>query len=300
MSGKKKTLSEKGTILSFLLPSFIGFSIFVLLPMIMAVVLSFTNYSGGPKYRFIGISNYLMAFRNEAFIQSLGLTFKYMFITVVLQIGLGLLFAMLLAKQFKGCSAFRSIYYIPNILSSVALGLSFMFIFEPGSGLMNQLLQSLGMAPSKWLAGSKDALNVIITVSVWQNFGYYMVLFIGGLQNIPTTLYEASEMDGANPFQRFLHVTIPGLSPILFYGITIAVIRGFQAFDYIYVMTGGQQGGGPAGSTNLLAFDIYLNSFTYFRFGYASAESVVLMIIILAVTFIQQKGQKRWVSYDIV
>ena len=297
---KKKTLSEKGTILSFLLPSFIGFCIFVFFPMIMALVLSFTNYSGGPSYKFVGFKNYIVAFSNTAFVQSLGLTFKYMLITVLLQIALGLVFAMLLAKEFAGCSAFRSIYYIPNILSSVAVGLAFMFIFEPSNGLMNQILVNMGLEPSKWLAGSEDALNVIISVSVWQNFGYYMVLFIGGLQNIPTTLYEAAEMDGANFIHKFFHVTLPGLSPILFYGITIAVIRGFQAFDYIYVMTGGQQGGGPAGSTNLIAFDIYVNSFTYFRFGYASAESVILMIIILFVTYLQSKGQERWVNYDIV
>lgn len=297
---KNNLLSEKGTILSFLLPSFIGFCIFVFLPMIMALVLSFTNYSGGPSLKFIGLKNYIVAFSNSSFLQSLGLTFKYMFITVLLQIVLGLIFAMLLSKNFLGCEAFRSIYYIPNILSSVAVGLSFMFIFKPSNGLLNQLLMSIGLEPSKWLAGSKDALNVIILVSVWQNFGYYMILFIGGLLNIPRTLYEASEIDGANFIQKFFNVTLPGLSPILFYGLTIAIIRGFQAFDYIYVMTGGQQGGGPAGSTNLLAFDIYINSFTYFRFGYSSAESVILMLIILFVTYIQNKGQKRWINYDII
>ena len=268
--------------------------------MIMAVILSFTNYSGGPKYHFVGFRNYITAFTSEGFMQSLGLTFKYMIITVALQIGLGLIFAILLARNFVGVSFFRSVYYIPNILSSVAVGLAFMFIFEPSNGIMNGLLSAIGLEPSRWLAGSKDALDVIITVSVWQNFGYYMVLFIGGLQNIPITLYEASDMDGANPWQQFIHVTIPGLSPILFYGMTIAIIRGFQAFDYIFIMTGGQQGGGPANSTNLIAFDIYINSFTYFRFGYASAESVVLMLVILFVTFMQQKGQKRWVNYDVV
>lgn len=297
---KKKTLYEKGIILSFLLPSFIGFLIFIFLPMLMALFLSFTNYSGGPNFKMVGLKNYAIAFSNDAFVQSLFLTFKYMVITVVLQIGIGLIFALLLSRDFTGCKLFRSVYYIPNILSSVAVGLAFMFIFEPSNGLMNQLFESIGLRPSDWLAGSKDALNVIICVSVWQNFGYYMVLFIGGLQNIPTTLYEAAEMDGANFFKKFLHVTIPSLSPILFYGITIAIIRGFQAFDYIYVMTGGQIGGGPAGSTNLLAFDIYINSFTYFRFGYASAESVVLMVIILFFTYIQTKGQKKWVNYDIV
>ena len=294
------SLKKTGTILSFLLPSFIGFIIFVFTPMLMAVGLSFTNYSGGPRFRFIGLKNYFVAFSNPDFLSYLAVTFKFMIITVLFQIGLGLSFSLLLAKSFKGCSFYRGILYVPNILSSVAVGLAFMFIFEPSNGLMNQLLSFLGLPTSKWLAGSNSSLSVIITIAIWQNFGYYMVLFIGGLQNISTTLYEAAEMDGAGKIKQFFHITLPGLSPVLFYGITIAIIRGFQVFDYIYIMTGGQQGGGPAGSTNVLAFDIYLNAFTYFRFGYASAESVVLMIIILAVTFMQSHGQKRWVTYDIV
>jgi multiple sugar transport system permease protein len=268
--------------------------------MIMAVVLSFTNYSGGPNYKWVGLKNFVIAFTNPDFMKYLFVTFKFMIITVVFQIGLGLLFAMMLAKSFKGCSIYRGIFYVPNILSSVAVGLAFMFIFEPSTGLMNQLLASIGLPTSKWLADSKSSLGVIMTIAIWQNFGYYMVLFIGGLQNISTTLYEASEIDGAGKLKQFFHITIPGLSPILFYGITIAIIRGFQVFDYIYIMTGGQQGGGPAGSTNVLAFDIYLNAFTYFRFGYASAESVVLMVIILLVTYLQSHGQKRWVNYDVV
>jgi len=294
------SLRKTTTILSFLLPSFIGFLIFVFAPMIGAVLLSFTNYSGGPRYRFIGLKNYIVAFTSPDFLSYLFVTFKFMIITVLFQIGLGLAFALLLTRPFKGCGAYRGILYLPNILSSVAVGLAFMFIFEPSSGFMNQFLASVGLPTSKWLASSKSALSVIITIAIWQNFGYYMVLFIGGLQNISRTLYEAAEMDGAGKIKQFLHVTIPGLSPILFYGLTIAIIRGFQVFDYIYIMTGGQQGGGPAGSTNVLAFDIYLNAFTFFRFGYASAESVVLMLIILAVTYIQSHGQKKWVNYDIV
>lgn len=266
----------------------------------MAVILSFTNYSGGPVFKFIGLRNYTIAFANAAFLSYVGITFKYMIISVFFQIVLGLGFALLLARTFKGCATFRSIYYIPNILSSVSVGLAFMFIFEPTSGLVNQLMISMGLQPLKWLAGEDTALSVIITVTVWQNFGYYMVLFIGGLQNINTSLYEAASMDGANPWQKFKSVTIPGLSPILFYAITIAIIRGFQVFDYIFVMTGGQQGGGPAGSTSVLAFDIYRNAFTHFRFGYASAESVILMAFILLITFIQQHGQKKWVNYDVV
>jgi len=259
--------------------------------MLGAVALSFTNYSGGPNYRFIGLKNYIVAFTNPDFLSYLYVTFKFMSITVMFQIGLGLAFALVLAKHFKGCRAFRGILYLPNILSSVAVGLAFM---------LNQFLGSLGLPTSKWLASSKSSLSVIITIAIWQNFGYYMVLFIGGLQNISSTLYEAAEMDGAGRIRQFLNVTIPGLSPFLFFGLTIAIIRGFQVFDYVYIMTGGQLGGGPAGSTNVLAFDIYLNAFTFFRFGYASAESVVLMIIILSVTYMQSRGQRKWVSYDVV
>lgn len=297
---QKLTVRKGLTIASFLLPSFIGFVAFILAPMVMAVVLSFTNYSGGPVYRFVGVKNYIIAFSSAKFLSYLGITFNYMLVSVFFQITLGLAFALLLAKTFKGCALFRSVYYIPNILSSVSVGLAFMFLYEPSSGLINQVLISLGMTPLKWLAGENTALSVIITVTVWQNFGYYMVLFIGGLQNINSSLYEAASMDGANAWQRFKSVTLPGLSPILFYAITIAVIRGFQVFDYIFIMTGGQQGGGPAGSTSVLAFDIYRNAFTHFRFGYASAESVVLMIIILIITFVQQHGQKKWVNYDVV
>lgn len=295
-----RSLKKNMTVLSFLLPGLIGFLIFVLLPLIMAVVISFTNYSGGPRYKFIGFKNYLVAFSDTNFRTSLQLTFKYMFVTVFFEIVMGLAFAILLSRKFRGCSFLRSAYYIPNILSSVAVGLAFMFVFEPSTGLVNGFLRALGLPTSKWLAGEKSAMWVIIVVTIWQNFGYYMVLLIGALQNVNTSLYEAAGMDGANFWQKFRAVTIPGISPVLFYAITIAVIRGFQVFDYIFVMTGGQQGGGPAGATSVLAFDIYRNAFLHFRFGYASSESVVLLIIVLVITAIQNYGQKRWVVYDIV
>ena len=295
------------TILSFLLPSFIGFVVFVLAPMIWSVFLSFTNYRGGPNYKFIGLENYVNAFSDPNFWSYLWITAKYMVITVVFQIVLGLAFAILLQHQFKGCGFFRGVYYLPNILASVAVGIAFMTMFRPVSeaagapngGIINATLISLGLEPSQFLAGQETALGVIIIVSIWQNFGYYMVLFIGSLQNVNTSLYEAADMDGAGWWKKFTTVTIPGISPILFYGITIAIIRGFQMFDYVYVMTGGQFGGGPAGSTNVLAFDIY-KMFTMSRYGYASAEAVILMVIILALTVIQQEGQKKWVVYDVV
>lgn len=293
-------LGKKITVLSFLLPSFIGFVIFIFAPLVMAFFYSFTNFSGGPRYKLIGLKNYIVAFHDELFLSSLKLTFKYMIVTVIGQVGIGLALAVLLAKRFKGCSFFRSVFYVPNVLSSVAVGLAFMFIFEAKSGLANQFLASIGLPTSKWLTGKESAMSVIYMVTIWQTFGYYMVLFIGGLQNVNGSLYEAAEMDGAGRLQQFIHVTLPGISPILFYGLTIAVIRGFKVFDYIFVMTGGEHGGGPAGATSVLAFDIYRNAFMYFRFGYASAESVVLLLITFAITMVQQYGQRKWVVYDVV
>lgn len=297
---QKNKLIHIGTVASFLLPSLLGFIIFIVLPIIGAIFLSFTNFTGGFTFKFIGLKNYITAFNSSLFLQGLVVTFKYMVWTVLFQIVIGLALALLLVRNFKGCSFFRGVFYLPNILSTIAVGLAFMFLFEPSTGLVNSLLQFIRLPSQPWLAGEKTALPVIIIVTVWQNFGYYMVLFIGGLQNINTSLYEAASIDGAGPFRRFLSVTMPGLSPVTFYCLIIAVIRGFQVFDYIFIMTGGQAGGGPAGSTSVLAFDIYRNAFINYRFGYAAAESVVLMLIIIAITLLQQYGQKRWVNYDVV
>ncbi len=294
----KKNYSKTSTVLLFLLPSLIGFLIFIFIPMIMVIVLAFTNYSGGSQFKFIGFKNFIIAFTKGEFIRYLGITFKYMIITVIFEILFGLAFALLLFNNFKGSAFFRSIFYVPNILCTVAIGLGFMFFFEPSSGIFNYALKSFGLPTSKWLGGENSALYSIIIVSVWQSFGYYMVLFIGGLQNINPSLYEAAKVDGANWMQKFTKITIPGLSPITFFAVTMAVISGFKVFNYIFVMTGGQNGGGPAGSTTVLAYDIYRNAFAFFRLGYASAESVLLIIIILLITIVQLIGQKKWVVYD--
>jgi ABC-type sugar transport system permease subunit len=251
----------------FLLPSFIGFLLFMAVPIIAAFGISLTNFSGGPNFRFIGLTNYVNAFTSSTFLKFLSVTVNFTLWTVLAQLSLGLVFSLILDSKR-----------------------------EP----VNQFLLSLGLPAPLWLAGEKTALPTIIMVTVWQNFGYYMVLFLGGLQTISSTLYEAAAIDGAGPGRRFLSVTIPGLSPIIFFSVTIAIIRAFQVFDQIFVMTGGSWGGGPAGATNVLVFDIYKNGFIQFRFGYAAAESVALLLIILAVTLIQQQGQKKWVSYDIV
>ena len=284
----------------FLLPSFLGFLLFMAIPLFAAIGISLTNFSGGSNFRFTGLENYINAFKSTDFLKYLLNTVNFSFWSVLIQLSLGLAFALVLNQKFFGKNAFRSIMFLPNVLSSVAVGLVFALILDSQRGPVNQFLLSMGLPAPLWLAGEKTALPTIILVAVWQNFGYYMVLFLGGLQTISAALYEAAAIDGAGPLRRFISVTIPGLSPIIFFSVTIAIIRAFQVFDQIFVMTGGQLGGGPAGATTVLVFDIYKSGFSQFRFGYAAAESVVLLVIILAVTLVQQQGQKKWVNYDIV
>jgi multiple sugar transport system permease protein len=297
---KSITKTPWATVLCFLAPGLAGFVVFLVLPIVMATALSLTNYSGGPRFRFIGLSNYARAFQNPDFLHSLFVTFRFTLGAVSCQILLGLLFALALSKPLFGRNAFRGLFFLPNVLSSVAVGLAFALILNPKSGPLNQALRALGMAGPPWLTSDKTALASIVMVAVWQSFGYYMILFLGGLLSIDVGLYEAASIDGAGPLRKFLSVTLPGLTPVTFFAVTIAVINAFKVFDQVYTMTGGQLGGGPAGATDVLVFDIYVNAFTHLRFGYASAESVILLAIVLAVTVAQNRGQRKWVSYDVV
>ena len=298
---KIKSLEKSSwpTVLSFLLPGFLGFVFFVFLPMISTLLVSFTNYSGGPNWKIVGLENYLFIFKDKHFLQSLWVTLKFVVIGVSLQIIMGLLFALILNRNFFGQTFFRSLFFMPNVLSSVGISLAFSLIFHPTKGIANRMLEFVGLPPSSWLADPNTSLLSIIMVVLWMSFGYYMIIFLGGLQSINPSLYEAADIDGANGFQKFSRVTLPMLSPTMFFAMTMCIINSFKVFDQIFMMTGGTDGGGPAGSTNVVVYDIYQNSFRNFRFGYASAESLVLLIIILAVTLIQFQNQKKWVTYDL-
>ncbi|QEN04464.1 sugar ABC transporter permease [Thiospirochaeta perfilievii] len=272
--------------------------LFIIIPIIMTFGLSLTNYTGGPNFSFTGLKNYIIAFTSPIFTRSLWITLKYVIFAVGFQILFALLFAIILNEKLLLNSFFRGVIFLPNIIASVAIGLSFMVILEPNNGMLNQLLNFFGLPSSRWLADPKSALGTIIAVSVWQNFGYYMIILLGGLQQINPCLYEAAEIDGAGALRKLISITIPGLSPVLFFSFTMSIIGGFKVFDLIYVMTGGSEGGGPAGSTKVVVLEIYQNAFQRFRFGYASAQSVILLIIILGITLWQYRQQKKWVTYD--
>lgn len=354
-------------VLTFLLPSFAGFCLFILFPIFASIALSFTNYSGGKTVSFFtfeltadslsalqekgvpeeavtrlkklegkkssdkekflrkvkgrigkenvteygdliasqakrlfGFQNYHKAFRSSNFWKAVKVTLTFVISTIGFQIGIALLLAVILNGQIKGRNFFRSVIFMPVVLSTVAISLAFMIIFHPQKGPVNGFLISLGLDPLPWLTGVKTALPTIIFIVLWQTVGYYMVLLLSGLQTINPALYEAAEIDGASGAQKFLHVTIPMLTPVLFLCVILAVIRAFQVFDQIFVLTGGQDGGGPAGATTTLVFDIYLNAFTHWQMGYGAAEATILLCVILIITLIQYYQQRKWVSYDLV
>jgi multiple sugar transport system permease protein len=286
--------------LSFLLPSFIGFILFIFGPMVATIVLSFTNYAGGANVRFIGFTNYLSAFRSNSFQQSLWVTLQFVVGFVSISILTALIFALMLNENKPGRNLFRGLFFIPAVLSNIAVGLAFSLLFDVRRGPINQFLVSLGLTPLTFLQSPDTSLATIIFVSVWQQFGYFMVVFLAGLQTINKSLYESANIDGARYLQKLRFITIPMLSPTMFFAVIIAVIRGFQVFDQVFVMTGGQSGGGPRGSTSVIVFNIYQDAFTHFRMGYAAAQATILLLIVLTITVINYQGQKKWVNYDIV
>ena len=283
---------------SFLLPSFAGFVVFILLPVVATIGLSFTDYTGGKTLHLSGIANYIVALKSSAFLSSLWITARFVVFSVFFQLILAFIFAVMLNGEVVGRTFFRGLFFLPSILSSIAIGLAFALILNPGEGPVNSFLESIGVPRQPWLTSPKTALGTLIFVTVWQSFGYYMVLFLAGLQSINRSLYESADLDGAGMVRKLLGITVPMLTPTTFFCVTTAIIKGFQVFDLVYIMTGGQQGGGPGGSTTVLVYDIYRNAFSNFRMGYASAEATVLLLVLLIITTIQYRSQKGWVSYD--
>lgn len=287
------------TVLSFLLPSLLGFVVFVLIPLVSVIGLAFTDYSGGMSTSFVGLKNFIMAFNSSDFLNSLWITFKVLIILVPVELLLGFIFAVVLNQRILGRNFYRAVIFLPNVLSLVTVSLIFMLLLNPSQGPVNHFLMSIGISGIPWLTSPVTALLTITLLIIWNSFGYYMVLFLSGLQAISPDIYEAATIDGANRMQQMFRITIPLLSPTTFFCIIMAIINSFKIFEPVYVMTGGQGGGGPAGSTSVMVFEIFKRAFTNYEFGYASGEATILLVIVLAITIIQYKGQHMWVNYDI-
>ena len=278
----------------YILPWIIGFMIFKFYPFIMSLFYSFTNYSlFKPGTEFVGLDNYLSIFHTKKYIKAFKVTFQYAFLTVPLKLAFSLFIAYILNFKLKFVKMFRTIYYIPSILGgSVAIAVVWKFIFQ-GDGLINQFIQMFGGEKINFLGSTHYALFVICLLRVWQ-FGSAMVIFLAALKGVPQELYEAASIDGAGKIQSFLKITLPQITPIIFFNLIMQTIQALQNFTSAFVITKG----GPVKSTYVLGMKLYKEGFSYFKMGYASAISWAIFVMIVAVTMLLFRSSSVWVHYD--
>lgn len=281
---------------AFVLPSLIVFILLMFLPILLGFWYSLTDYTGLSKeMNFIGLEHYIKMFSDRYFRVSLKNNVIYAVLYTVLTMILSLFLATMLHMVTKGRKLFRTVFFLPYVTSMVSVAIIWKMIFNPMSGPLNTILTQLGIEnPPQWLASTTWALYAVIIVSVWKSCGYYMLIFLAGLQNIPDSLYESAALDGASGLQKYVRITLPMVSPTIFLNMILVTISSFQVFDLINVMTEG----GPGMSTNVLAYRIYYEGFKRMNMGYASAIAYFLFAVILIITALQFVIQKRWVHYD--
>jgi multiple sugar transport system permease protein len=284
----RKKLRENLIAYTFCAPAYIVFTVFLFIPIVWVVILSFKEFSiiTFNSAEFVGLKNYTKLLKDQIFLRSILNTLYFTVLYVPGNTILGLAFALLLNKPFKGRNFFRLALFIPNIISMVVVSIIWSLIFSSSTtGIANKLLVTLHLKPIEWLSDYRYALIAVGIVLIWSGFGYRMLIFLAGLQNIPDELYEAAALDGASKWQITFKVTLPLLRPTTFFVITTSLISSFQVFTPIYIMTGG----GPGYSTTTIVNYLYTKGFSEFQMGYASAISVILLIIIMVLTFIQRK-----------
>lgn len=262
--------------------------------MIMSIVFSFTDYDYFKPLNFIGLENYRqIIFHDDLFHKSLTVTLRYVMSYVPLRVGLALLVAVLLNQEIRGMSFYRTIYYMPSILGSgVAVSVMWRVLLSR-DGAFNAVLSIFGIEGPNWLANPRTASFAIVIMSCWA-FGSAMVIFLAGLKGIPKELYEAAAVDGATPIRQFFSITLPLLSPVIFFNVVMSIINSFQVFTQAFIMTNG----GPLNSTRFYVLYLYQNAFQYFRMGYASALAWILFCIILIFTLLVFKSSAFWVHYQ--
>ncbi len=302
--GQGRRLGNDGLLTAspFLVPSLIGLAIFYLAPMLISVFISFTDWNGLDRLmvpgfmaeHYIGFDNYKEILTSDEFWKVLGNTLEYIVLYIPLMLIVSLAVATLLSRQRKGVGVFRVLYYIPVLTSWVAASLIWKTILAPQFGAMNNILALFGIKGPGWLLDEKWAMPAIVLVSVWKDMGFFGLILLSGIIGINKSYYEAAEIDGAGAMTRFFKITLPLLTPAIFYVLVVSLINSFQLFPQIMIMTDG----GPNGATQVMVERIYKYGFRYFEMGYASAFSWILFVIIMLCTVLQLRGQKRWVNYD--
>lgn len=277
----------------YILPWLIGMIFLTIYPFFNALYISFTDYNLVRDPNFIGFANYIELFKDEVFIKTIVATLKYTVLTVPLQLGFALFVAFILNFKLKGINFFRTAYYIPSLIGgNVAISVLWRFLFQQ-DGFINRLIGVFGIEPVGWFSTASGAMSVIVILKVWQ-FGSAMLIFLAALKDVPADLYEAASIDGAGKAYAFFKITIPLITPTIFFNLVMQLVNAFQEFNGPYLVTGK----GPLNATYLSSMFIYDNAFKFFNMGYASAASWVLFCIIVVVTLVLFATQDKWVFYS--
>jgi multiple sugar transport system permease protein len=270
-------------------PALLHSTFFLAVPAVIAIFLSFTDYDFSGTWKLIGIENYTELFQDTRFQAALRNTIAYTLVVVPLSMALALLIALGLNLKIRGLGFFRTVYYLPVVTATVAAASVWLWIYHPSAGLANAVGSLFGLARSEWLNDPGTALPALMAVGIWQGLGAKMIVYLAALQGVSKELLEAANLDGANRWQVFRNVIWPALGPAHYFVLITAIVQTFQVFDLVFVMTKG----GPVNSTTVLTFDIYNNAFEGLRLGYASAETVIMLILIAVFIYLGGRSQRN-------
>jgi multiple sugar transport system permease protein/sn-glycerol 3-phosphate transport system permease protein len=278
----------------FILPALLIVAVFSFYPILYSLQLSFYDWNLiAPEPTFVGLRNFERLLTSSDFWHVIRNTLLFSGGTVLLTLIVPLLLALLLDNKLRGMAFFRALFFIPHLTPIAAIATLWFFLLDPRQGLINSGLEQIGIQGPPWLQSTTWSLPALILMKLWKSAGYYTVLFLAGLQNIPNDLYDAAKVDGANLIQRLRYITLPLLSPMTLFVLVIAIISSFQDFDLIAVMTRG----GPVNSTNILVYYLYEQAFQRYRFGMGSAIAVIMLFLMMGFTLLQLWLSRRWVNY---
>jgi len=292
---RRRGVRQLATALPFILPSFVGVALFLLVPVVIVLVLSFFQWNFLTSPRWVGLANYVTMTRDDHVFHALAVTAYYVLWNIPIQTLIALGLAILLNRKLPALGFFRALYVLPFMSTPVAMAVVWSWMFNDQFGLINHLLLLVGIHGPDWLGSTQTALPVVAMVSNWQYAGYNMLFFLAGMQTIPPALYEAASIDGASAVRQFFRITLPLLNATMLFVLVTDVIGSFQIFDTVYVMTQG----GPASATTVINYQIYTTGFQNFDVGSASAMSLTLFGVILVITFIQFRFFRNRTTYEV-
>ncbi len=290
---------ESAAAYMYVSPWIVGFFLFTLIPMVASLYFSFTNYNIIDSPTWVGLKNYGDLIHDPRFWQSLKVTLSFALMALPASLAFGLILAILLNQNIPFVKLWRTLYFLPSVLTGVAVVLLWVVIFNPQIGVINNALKLVGIKGPGWLHDPDWALLALVIMSLW-GVGQTMIIYLAGLQSVPTEMYDAAKVDGANMLRRFVNITLPMMSPVIFFNLIMGLIATFQYFTQAYIASAsvGDEVGGPVRSTLFYNIYLYQSGFKFFEMGYASALAWVLFVIILALTILIFKSSPMWVHYE--